>query len=162
MRKLTLLFSLVFSTQVFAATGGVMRYTPDGLPDFSGFVVGTTTLGDVQAAMGHPISIQTDEQGQPRSASFYLPLEGQAAPDAPAVGVAKASFFSSMRSHAGALVNRIPGVGGMAAATAMDASASTTVANQAGQGAKVWSCQVLFQRGRYWQGSCSTINRPIG
>jgi len=160
MHKLTLLFALaVTSTATFAATAGTLRYTSAGLPDFSGFVVGSTTLDDVEASMGRPINVQTDGHGQPASASFYLPLQGQnSVSDNPATSAAKGSFFSSIRSHASSLVSRVPGVGGMVGAAAVDQGAAAAT----GQGAKVWSCQVLFDHGRYLQGSCSTINRPIG
>lgn len=138
-------------------------YTAGGLPQMSVFTPGKTTFNQVRETLGEPVFMQTDSDGRPTSASFYVPLMGETTThDSAATKMVKSSIFSKLRSHAGGLLSHIPGVGGVVAAEAMDAGTAQAAGKLYGIGAKVWACTINFARGRYQTGSCATINRPIG
>lgn len=145
------------------AQGTGPAYSATGAPDFSHYVVGQTTAAQITADLGAPISIQTNAQGQPTVMDFRLPLQGETATTTGGVAsTAKGIGFAQLKSHAGSLLSHIPGLGGMAAAVAVDAGTSRVAGQIVDIGTKAWLCRVSLDHGRYSSASCGLMNRPIG
>ena len=75
---------------------------------------------------------------------------------------AKGIGLAKLESHAGSLLSHIPGLGGMAAAAAVDAGTSKVAGKIIGVGSQDWLCTVLLDHGHYSSANCGLINRPIG
>lgn len=159
-----LALSLITMLPIHAhAQSSVLRYTAAGAPDFSGYVPGQTTAAQITADLGTPISSQTDAHGQPTAMDFRLPLKGEPATTTGGITSTAEGFgFAKLKSHAGSLLSHIPGLGGMAAAAAVDVGTSRVAGQIVGVGTKVWLCRVLLDHSRYNSASCSLMNRPIG
>lgn len=156
-----LALSLIAMLPIHAyAQSSVLRYTAAGAPDFSGYVPGRTTAAQITADLGTPTSSQADAHGTPTAMDFRLPLKGETATTTG--GVAKGIGFARLKSGAGSLLNHIPGLGGIAAATAVDMGTSKVAGQIVGVGTQVWLCRVLLEHDRYSSASCGLINRPIG
>jgi hypothetical protein len=146
-----------------AAQSPVMHYTAAGAPDFSHYIVGQTTVAQISADLGTPVSSRTDANGQPTAMDFLLPLQGETATTTGGIAsTAKGIGLAKLESHAGSLLSHIPGLGGMAAAAAVDAGTSKVAGKIIGVGSQDWLCTVLLDHGHYSSASCGLINRPIG
>lgn len=146
-----------------AAQSPVIQYTPAGAPDLSRYIVGRTTAAQITADLGTPVDMQTDANGQPVVMSFLLPLQGETTTTTGGIAsTAKGFALANVESHAGSLLSHIPGLGGMAAAAAVDAGTSKVVGKITGVGSKDWMCTVQLDHGIYSSGRCGLINRPIG
>ncbi len=146
-----------------AMSANAITYTSAGSPDFSRYVPGQTTAEQITADLGTPISSQTDAHGAPTAMDFRLPLQGETVTTTGGVAsTAKGFGFAQLKSHAGSLLSHIPGLGGMAAAAAVDVGTSKVAGQIVGVGTKVWLCRVLLDHSRYSSASCSLMNRPIG
>lgn len=155
-----LLLAVVASAQ---AQGTGPTYSTSGSPDFSRYVTGQTTAAQITADLGTPISSQTDANGVPTVMDFRLPLKGETATTTGGVAsTAKGFGFAQLKSHAGSLLSHIPGLGGMAAATAVDIGTSKVAGQIVGVGTQVWLCRVVLENDRYSSASCGLINRPLG
>lgn len=155
-----LLLAAVASAQ---AQGTGPAYSATGAPDFSHYVVGQTTAAQITADLGAPISSQTNAQGQPTVMDFRLPLQGETTTTTGGVAaMAKGIGLAQLESHAGSLLSHIPGLGGMAAAAAVDVGTSKVAGQIVGVGTKVWLCRVVLENDRYSSASCGLINRPLG
>lgn len=145
------------------AQGTGLAYSVSGAPDFSHYVVGQTTAAQITADLGAPISSQTDTNGAPTAMDFRLPLKGETATTTGAVAsTAKGIGLAQLESHAGSLLSHIPGLGGIAAAAAVDVGTSKVAGQIVGVGTHVWLCRVFFNHSRYSSASCGLMNRPIG
>lgn len=157
----TVMAAGILSLAAMSATA--ITYTPAGSPDFSHYVAGQTTAAQITADLGTPISSQTDASGVPTTMDFRLPLQGETATTTGGVAAtAKGIGLAQVESHAGSLLSHIPGLGGMAAAAAVDVGTSKVAGKIVGVGSKVWLCIVQLDHGRYSSASCGLINRPIG
>lgn len=146
-----------------ATSAAAITYSPTGAPDFSGYVPGQTTAAQITADLGTPISSQTDANGVPTVMDFRLLLRGETATTTGGVAAkAKGIGLAQLESHAGSLLSHIPGMGGLAAATAVDMGSAKVAGQIVGVGTQVWLCRVLLDHGRYSSASCGLINRPIG
>lgn len=146
-----------------ATSATAITYSASGAPDFSSYVPGQTTAAQITADLGTPISSQTDAHGQPTVMDFRLPLRGEAATTTGGVAsTAKGIGFAQLKSHAGSLLSHIPGLGGMAAAVAVDAGTSKVAGQIVGVGTQVWLCRVSLDHSLYNSASCALMNRPIG
>lgn len=146
-----------------ATSATAITYTPAGSPDFSHYVAGKTTAAQITADLGTPISSQTDAHGAPTAMDFRLPVQGETVTTTGGVAsTAKGFGLAQLKSHAGSLLSHIPGLGGMAAAAAVDVGTSKVAGQIVGVGTKVWLCRVLLDHSRYSSASCSLMNRPIG
>lgn len=148
----------------FAATSATaITYSASGAPDFSGYVPGQTTAAQITADLGTPISSQTDAHGAPTAMDFRLPLQGETATTTGGIAsTAKGIGYARFKSGASSLLSRIPGLGGMAAAVAVDAGTAKVAGQIVGVGTQVWLCRVSLDHGRYSSASCGLMNRPIG
>jgi hypothetical protein len=143
-----------------------ISYTSAGTPGLARYVPGMTTYDQVSADMGNPVQMGTDSQGMPNNALFYVPMQGDASISSNAAGSAattavKTGLFSRLSSGVGAVVQRIPGVGGTVAAQATGA-ATAQASSTLNRPRMVWGCAMYFTHGVYQRGACSTINRPVG
>jgi hypothetical protein len=146
-----------------AMSANAITYTPAGSPDFSGYVPGQTTAAQITADLGAPISSQTDAEGAPTAMDFRLPLQGETAATTGGIAsTAKGVGFARLKSGASSLLGHIPGLGGMAAAVAVDAGTAKMAGQIVGVGTQVWLCRVFFNHSRYSSASCGLMNRPIG
>lgn len=163
-RKLPALAGLLLAVVASAqAKGTGPAYSASGAPDFSRYVVGQTTAAQITADLGTPISSQTDASGVPTTMDFRLPLQGETATTTGGVAAtAKGIGLAQVESHAGSLLSHIPGLGGMAAAAAVDVGTSKVAGKIVGVGSKVWLCRVSLENDRYSSASCGLINRPLG
>lgn len=159
-----LALSLITMLPIYAhAQSSVLRYTAAGAPDFSGYVPGQTTAAQITADLGTPISSQTDAHGAPTAMDFRLPLQGETATTTGGIAsTAKGIGYARFKSGASSLLSHIPGLGGMAAAVAVDAGTAKVAGQIVGVGTQVWLCRVLLDHGRYSTASCGLINRPLG
>lgn len=149
--------------RISAAKSPVINYTAAGSPDLSRYVVGQTTAAQITADLGTPVDMQTDANGQPLNMSFLLPLKGETATTTGGIAsTVKGIGLANLKSHAGSLLSHIPGLGGMAAAAAVDAGTAKVVGKIDGLGSKDWMCIVQLDHGLYRSARCGLIDRPIG
>lgn len=146
-----------------ATSATAITYSASGAPDFSSYVPDQTTAAQITADLGTPISSQTDAHGAPTAMDFRLPLQGETATTTGGIAsTAKGIGFARLKSGAGSLLSHIPGLGGMAAAAAVDVGTSKIAGQIVGVGTKVWLCRVVLENDRYSSASCGLINRPLG
>lgn len=144
---------------VAAATYG---YGPGGLPDLSAYPIGKARFETMADDLGSPVSLSTGGSNQVTDAIWWIPAQGYSAPAAPSAGqratqAATGGFFSRLKSQAaGTVAGMVPGVGGVVAAQAANAVATSALPGQAnGTAIPGWWCRAVYTAPEYRLGSIS-------
>lgn len=149
--------------RVSSAQSPAIPYTQAGAPDFSRYVVGKTTVEQITADLGTPVSSQTDTSGEVTDMDFVLPLQGKSAASNSAVAAtAKGMGLATLKNHAGSILSHIPGLGGIAAAAAVDAGTAKVAGEVVGIDNKVWLCSVFFDHNHFASARCGQTPQPFG
>lgn len=151
---------LLFSA--FAVSADGVSYGAGGLPDLSAYRIGMASFDTMAPGLGTPVGLDTDGSNHVTVATWWLPAQGYAAPAMTTTGeravqAASSGFFSRLKSQAvGTVAGMVPGVGGVVAAQAANAVATSAVPMATAGGATPgWWCRAVYPAPGYRLGAVS-------